>query len=84
MSAIAATPGEGHGAGEATRLIIAASLGAAVIALIGNPAGPSSIRLNEHEATRRIAGHDVRTNLNSQLVRTAFSWDIRCVRCNVQ
>jgi MHS family proline/betaine transporter-like MFS transporter len=30
MSAIAATPGEGHGAGEATRLIIAASLGNAL------------------------------------------------------
>jgi MHS family proline/betaine transporter-like MFS transporter len=30
MSAITATPGEGHGAGEATRLIIAASLGNAL------------------------------------------------------
>src|SRR6202035_995987 len=30
MSAIAATPGEGHGAREATRLIIAASLGNAL------------------------------------------------------
>src|ERR1700720_2975018 len=30
MSAIAATPGEGHGAGEAMRLIIAASLGNAL------------------------------------------------------
>ena len=30
MSAVTATPGEGHGAGEATRLIIAASLGNAL------------------------------------------------------
>jgi MHS family proline/betaine transporter-like MFS transporter len=30
MSAITATPGEGHGAGEATRLIVAASLGNAL------------------------------------------------------
>jgi hypothetical protein len=43
-----------------------------------------SVNLNGRMARRRNEVHDVRINLNSQLVRTAFSCAIRCVRCNVQ
>jgi hypothetical protein len=60
------------------------SPGVAVIALIGDPAGPSSMRPNGQRGGRGVAGHEVRTNLNSQLVRTALSCSIRWVRCNVQ
>ena len=60
------------------------SPGVAVIALIGDPAGPSLMRPNDQRGGRGVAGHEVRTNLNSQLVRTALSCSIRCVRCNVQ
>ena len=46
MSAIAATPGEGHGAGEATRLIIAASLGNALeISKVFFPAADEAVSL---------------------------------------